>query len=176
MGWNCIAAWEKGVLQYCLLADNCIAIQLCQAGLRRQGLFRNTVQSIVTEAAGLCRDTGSRHSRAGPRHSRRGAQARRWGAGRSGRAGAGELWERRGGSGEQGARGSGKQGARGRGAAWALGSRPGRAGWPRAMHLVHSACFWPDLVPESNFWTLFANSVHEHCSSQIFFGKKKNIF
>ena len=57
MGWNCIAAWEKGVLQYCLLAGNCIAIQLCQAGLRRQGLYRNTVQSIVTEAAGLCHDT-----------------------------------------------------------------------------------------------------------------------
>ena len=35
-------------MQYCLLAGNCIAIQLCQAGLRRQGLYRNTVQSIVT--------------------------------------------------------------------------------------------------------------------------------
>ena len=48
MAGFCIAAWEKGVLQYCLLADNCIAIQLCQAGLRRQGLYRNTVQNIVT--------------------------------------------------------------------------------------------------------------------------------
>ena len=48
MAGFCIATWEKGVLQYCLLAGNCIAIQLCQAGLKRQGLYRNTVQSIVT--------------------------------------------------------------------------------------------------------------------------------
>ena len=32
--------------------------------------------------------------------------------------------------------------ARGR-AGWALGARPGRAGWPWAVHSVHSACFWP---------------------------------
>ena len=32
------------------------------------------------------------------------------------------------------------------GAAWAQGAQPGHAGWPRAVHLVHPACFWPDLT------------------------------
>ena len=55
-----------------------------------------------------------------------GAQAGRWAA-----AGA-----RTAGSGVRGA-----WGVRSRGAAWALGARPGRAGWPRAVHSVHSAHF-----------------------------------
>ena len=38
---------------------------------------------------------------------------------------------------------AGAQRGRGRRVAWALGPRPGRAGWLRAVHLVHSACF-PD--------------------------------
>ena len=31
-----------------------------------------------------------------------------------------------------------------------------------------------DIFPESNFWTLFVNPVHEHCSSRNL--SKKNIF
>ena len=67
----------------------------------------------------------------------------------------------------------------------ARGARP--TGWPGrglgvqlgqwAVHLVHSACFLPSSTryfPESNFWTLFVNSVHEHCSSQKF-SEKKNL-
>ena len=43
----------------------------------------------------------------------------------------------------RGARGAGSRGATGRSrrAAWALGARPGRAAWLRAVHSVHSACF-----------------------------------
>ena len=40
-------------------------------------------------------------------------------------------------------------------AAWALGVRPGRAGWPWAVHSVHSAYFWPGstrFFPESKFF------------------------
>ena len=33
------------------------------------------------------------------------------------------------------------RGVRSRGGAWALGARPGRVGWPWAVHLVHSAYF-----------------------------------
>ena len=35
----------------------------------------------------------------------------------------------------------GARGARGKRTAWALGMRPGRAGWPWAVHSVHSAYF-----------------------------------
>ena len=70
----------------------------------------------------------------------------------------------------QGAAGVGARGAgRGR-AAWA----PGLAG---AVHLVHSAVFGPvrlSIFLSQNFWTLFVNPVHEHCSSRNF-SKKKNI-
>ena len=44
----------------------------------------------------------------------------------------------------RGAGGSGTQGARherGRRTAWALGARPGRVGWPCAVHSVHSTYF-----------------------------------
>ena len=126
----------------------------------------------------------------------------------AGRVGVGAQWARRragkrqalGASGraagERGARGrqaSGARGARGgRQARWArqqararveragqgwLGA--GRAGWPWAVHSVHSACFWPSSTryfPESNFfWTLFVNPVHEHCSSRNFSKKKKYL-
>ena len=43
--------------------------------------------------------------------------------------------------------------ARGR-AGWALGAPPGRAGWPWAVHSVHSTCFWlgsTRYFPESKF-------------------------
>ena len=42
-----------------------------------------------------------------------------------------------------------RQGAAGRSrrAAWELDARPGvLLGWPKAVHTVHSACFWPDLT------------------------------
>ena len=57
----------------------------------------------------------------------------------------------------RGARAAGRGGRRGRARGrpgWALGARPGRAGWPWAVHLVHSACFWPGSTrhfPESKF-------------------------
>ena len=99
-------------------------------------------------AGGRCRQLGARGRCAV------GAQA--CGAGDGRRAGAGA-------------------GARQAGAKRARRERPGRASWPWAVYSVHSACFWPGSTryfPESNFWTLFVNPVHEHCSSQIFFGKK----
>ena len=40
-----------------------------------------------------------------------------------------------------GAQALGARRARGRRAAWALGTRPGHAGWPWAVHSVHSAHF-----------------------------------
>ena len=64
----------------------------------------------------------------------------------------------------------------------AVGARPGlgkRAAWARRLarvvHLVPMACFWPGLTQYCSlvdFWTLFVNPFHEHCSSQIFFLKK----
>ena len=53
------------------------------------------------------------------------------------------------------AEGAGQSWLGGRRTAWALGARPGRAGWPWAVHSVHSACFWPSSTgyfPESNFF------------------------
>ena len=88
------------VLQYNILysdleaAGGWIVLQpggkLCCKGcivLQRKGvdeLCRNILKCIVTEAAELCHDTGSRHSRAGPRHSRLGAglSPKRWALGR----------------------------------------------------------------------------------------------
>ena len=49
------------------------------------------------------------------------------------------LWQTRG-------RAAGARWARGRGAARALGVRLGRAAGQRAVHLVHSAYFWPGLT------------------------------
>ena len=71
----------------------------------------------------------------GARASAAGAQA--VGAGRPGGTGVRAV-------GACGAGGSGTQGSRhgrGRRAAWALGARPGRVGWPWAVHSVHSAYF-----------------------------------
>ena len=51
--------------------------------------------------------------------------------------------------------GSGARGVRGR----ALGARPGRAGWPRAVHSVHSACFLARF--DSVF---FLSQIFGHCS------------
>ena len=47
----------------------------------------------------------------------------------------------------------------GRRAAWALGARPGRLGWPWAVHSVHSAHFRSVLT---RFF--FPESPNEHCS------------
>ena len=47
-----------------------------------------------------------------------------------------------------------ERGARQAGAGRVGRVRPGRAGWLRAVHLMHSACFWPGSTryfPESNF-------------------------
>ena len=100
---------------------------------------------------------------AGCRRARRALGARAcWASGR--RLAAGVLQQARGhGRDTRGARGRARQQARalaeragqgwlgGRRVAWALGARPGCAGWPWA---VHSACFWPGSTryfPESNF-------------------------
>ena len=118
------------------------------------------------------------------RGSRRGAQVgRRWGAqagtredalaagsrpGQHGRASAGRA-RARGAGGKPTAE---AQQARGERAAWALGARPRRTGWLRAVHSVYSACFRSGLSRHCyyvDFWTLFVNPVHEHCSSQNFF-------
>ena len=56
-------------------------------------------------------------------------------------------------------RGRAGEGAGGRAGAGAHGARvageqPGRAGWPWAVHSVHSACFWPGSTryfPDSKF-------------------------
>ena len=50
-----------------------IVLQVCIVEKGVEELCRNTLKCIVTEAAELCCDTGSRHSRTGPRHSTRGA-------------------------------------------------------------------------------------------------------
>ena len=104
----------------------------------------------------------------GSRRTRRGvlgAQAaqgrwagRAWGSG-LGVAGVahdrqGALQAGTGGRQAQGAAGARQQARRERWAraAWAL---PGRAGWPWAVHSVHSACFWPGSTRyflESNFF------------------------
>ena len=99
---------------------------------------------------------------AGRTVGRMGRVGRRWGVGAGAR-------------GACGARGRGSRGERHERAALALGARPGRAAGQRSVHLVHSACFWPGLTQycfRVNFWTLFVNPVHEHCSSQNFSKKK----
>ena len=104
----------------------------------------------------------------------RGAQAlgragRTWQTGGR-RAGAGKRANTGGRAGGSGARcrrtlsrRAGRGGRRGRArrtrgrAGWALGARPGRAGWPWVVHSVHSACFWPGSTryfPELKFFDI----------------------
>ena len=112
-----------------------------QQGLGYREIVLRYKICIVTkgrEAAGLCRDTGSRHDHAGPRHS--------VGAGRAGR-GAGRAGAQACGTGGTGARHSAQGLARGAaicqpGAATRLGGSamtrrqcaPGRAGWAMCAH------------------------------------------
>ena len=127
-------------------------------------------------------------------------RAGRWGAGagqvlgagwaRAERAG-GELgvqagcWARRRGAGRAGGRrgsAAGRAGGRqwragraqqrrGRSAAWALGTRPGCAGWPWAVHSVHSAHFRSVLT---RFFFLSHQMNTVHCKIKFF--RKKIIF
>ena len=65
-------------------------------------------------------------------------------------------------------------------AAWgrSLGARPGRAAWAGLCTWCTRPVFSPvrlGIFPESNFWTLFVNPTHEHCSSKKKFPKKKFI-
>ena len=76
------------------------------------------------------------------------------------------------------AAGAGARRARGAGLAgrWArgLGARASLGLCTRCTRPV----FGPvrlGIFPSQNFWTLFVNPVHEHCSSRNFF-EKKNIF
>ena len=149
--------------------------------MQRRGvdeLCRNTLKCIVTEAAGLCRDTGSRHSRARPQHSRRGAQVERWALGRGARdTGAGRATRVLGAGHGRWARGAGARhtaqvlGARHR--RWARGTDAGRAGWPRLCTWCTQPVF--DPVPSFSrcFGPLFMNTVHEHCSPEFFLKKIK---
>ena len=59
--------------------------------------------------------------------------------------------------------------ASGRRAAWALGTRPGRAGWPWAVHSVHSAHFRSVLT---RFFFLSHQMNTVHCKIKIFWKKK----
>ena len=97
-----------------------------------------------------------------------GAGAR--GAGARGRA-AWRAGGRRADGGARGARaeraGQGRLG--GRRAAWALGARPGRLGWPWAVHSVHSAHFRSVLTRFFFFLSHQMNIVH----CKINFSKKK---
>ena len=115
---------------------------------RRQGCLCRKTGSCVAIQQGL----GSRSARGGA--WRAAGHAGRVGGRRralsSGRAGPGCA----GGAQARGTGGSGARGGRGRGGARAHGARgmgAGRAaeraaGLARAMHLVHSACFWPGLT------------------------------
>ena len=129
---------------------------------RRQGRWR--AQAWAHRLAGVER-AGGRQAQAA------GARAGRWARARAGRSGAG--WRQACGSrradtaGNRGARAAGRGSRRGRArsvrgrAGWAAGAWPGRwarpgcAGWPWAVHSVHSACFWPGSTRyflESNFF------------------------
>ena len=111
--------------------------------------------------------------------------------GRSGRAGvrsgmagrAGRAGVRSGTAGRAGRAGSWAAGARGK--VWqalgrarqgTTGARAGCAGWPWAVHSVHSACFWPGLTqyfPESNFLDIVCEPGSSTLFISEFFGKKK---
>ena len=80
--------------------------------------------------AGQARSSGARQAGARQAGGTGTRQAGAWGAGELGRG-----------------RGRGRREAAGMGARGAgLVGRPGRSGWPRAVHSVHSACFWPGLT------------------------------
>ena len=89
--------------------------------------------------------------------ARAGALGRRracWGA----RASGAGSWARRRGA-QWARRRAGRGSRRGRAGQGWLGA--GRAGWPWAVHSVHSACFWPGSTryfPESNFLDIVRES------------------
>ena len=108
-------------------------------------MARDRAACVARQATVLRHGAG----RAGPA---RGALGRRQQARAGGkrqaraRTGSGTAWERRGAVGARrghGRRAAGARQARGGGT---TGAQPGSAGWPRDVHSVHSACFWPDLT------------------------------
>ena len=120
----------------------------------RQGCLCHKIGSCVAIQQGL-----------GSRRARWGAQA--WALGRAG-ARAGALG-RAAGAGVCGRRGAGTGRAAGR--RWARGLALGYALGALGLFLARFDSVFFSFV---NFWTLFVNPVHEHCSSRIF-SKKKNI-
>ena len=54
---------------------------------------------------------------------------------------------------------AGARGGRDKGTRGTRQWRAGRTSWSRAVHLVHSACFWPDLTQYCSL-TRFMNTVH----------------
>ena len=131
-------AWEEGVSQYSWMAwqlycnkegrlekKNGIAIQKLYCDSRGSGLLdcvatqgRDTASQTTTQQRA---QVGAQAEGEGAREERHGVRGR---AGRT-RQGSGRCT-------------AGAQ------QAWGLGA--GRAGWPRVVHLVHSACFWPGLT------------------------------
>ena len=97
---------------------------------------------------------------------RRGKARARAGSGTAGRAGAQAA----------GRQARARQGAAGLGArpctAWALGARPGRLGWPWAVHSVHSAHFRSVLT---RFFFLSHQMNTVHCKKKKKIPKKKNL-
>ena len=173
MAGRCLVQGRIVLQDGCSWLRNCIAIQFIvlqeEADLarivlqnlycRRLGCreFVSQYKNCIVRCSGkrqgcLCRKTGSCVA------TRRWAQqVRAWALwareGRAGQAAAGAglaagAWARRklARAGRAGAgRASARQRHAGR-AAWALGAWAGLTGWPRAMHSVHSACFWPGLT------------------------------
>ena len=119
-------------------------------GARQRATGADTVQTRGGRAAGASMGAAAleRVGRAGGRRAGRQARgATRCAAGRAERAGQGWLG--------------------------GLGARAGQRLCTRCTRPV----FGPvrlGIFPESNFWTLFVNPVHEHCSSQNF--PKKKIY
>ena len=168
----------------CLLGQSVSQYTLvyCDVGAR-QGLYCNTVTVPTTQPSWAL----------GARLGTLGAQA---GAGAWALGGAGQQVRGRGQTRRrQARRGERSSGARGRqqrlagragqaaaarraraavarlGAWSARGTGARRAGWPGLCTLCTRPVFGPvrlSIFPESNFWTLFVNPVHEHCSSQNF--------
>ena len=139
LGWACVGRWAgvRGALGRG-------AWQAWRAaGARRQGRWRAQAWAhrlaggrrklqAGAQGAGRARVLGER-AQAGGRRAAAGARTWQGRAGRAERAGQGWLG--------------------GRHVAWRW-ARPGCAGWPWAVHSVHSACFWPGSTRyflESNF-------------------------